>query len=116
MLTRSICKIMGEGHGVDAKKITVDVVKVCAQMMGALFVIGSIGSFAADFLGPIGWILSAAGFAGFKYQRTLVYGEALLLYIENGFSFGDDAHATIQKAKENAGTYYKALRRFRKRS
>lgn len=69
------------------------------------------GSLLADFFGPIGWILSAAGFAAFKYSRTLIYGEALLLYIENGFSFGDDARATILKAKENAGVYYKAFRR-----
>lgn len=110
-LTRSVTKIMGEGQSVSPHKLTVDVVKVCAQVLGALFVLATAGSVLVDFLGPIGWILSAAGFAAFKYSRTLIYGEALLLYIENGFSFGNDARATIMKAKENAGIYYKAYRR-----
>lgn len=110
MLTRSVTKILGQSNGVDATKVTAGVVKMCAQILGGLFVFATAGSVVADFFGPIGWILSAAGFAGFKYQRTLVFGEALLLYIENDFSFGNDARAVIQKAKENAGTYYKAMK------
>lgn len=111
LLTRSVTIIMGEKGSVSPHKLTVDVVKVCAQVLGALFVLATAGSVLVDFLGPIGWLLSAVGFAAFKYSRTLIYGEALLLYIENGFSFGNDARETIYKAKENAGTYYKAFSR-----
>ena len=110
LLTRSVTKIMGEAV-VDAKKLTVDVVRVCAQTLGAIFVLATMGSIAADFFGPLAWLLSGAGLMAFKYSRTLIYGEALLLYIENGFSFGNDARVTIMKAKENAGIYYKAYRR-----
>jgi GTPase Era involved in 16S rRNA processing len=115
VLTRSLNKIMGCGEKVDAKKMTVDVVRVCVQVLGALFVFATVGGVVADAFGPIGWVLSALGFAGFKYQRTLVYGEAILLYIENGFSFGDDARATIMRAKENAGLHYRTFGRLRKR-
>lgn len=113
LLTRSVNKIMGGGEHVDAKKMTVDIVRVCVQVLGAMFLFATVGGVVADAFGPLGWLLSAVGFAGFKYQRTLVYGEAILLYIENGFSFGDDARATILKAKENAGLYYRTFGRMR---
>jgi GTPase len=112
-LTHSVTKIMGEGQVVSASQLTVSVVKVCAQTLGGLFVFATAASVLIDVIGPWGWLFSAAAFAGFKYSRTLIYGEALLLYIENGFSFGDEARVTILKAKENAGIYYKAYRRKR---
>jgi len=110
-LTRSITKIMGEANAIDAKKMTVDIFRVCAQVLGASFVAITVAGPLFDLFGPIGMLVSFGAFAGFKYSRTLIYGEAIILYVENGFSFGDNARAVILKAKENAGIYYKAYRR-----
>lgn len=112
-LTKSVTKVMGQNDAIDGKKMFVDIFRVCAQVLGASFVAVTIASPLFDLMGPLGMVLSFGAFAGFKYTRTLIYGEAIILYIENGFSFGDNAREIILKAKDNAGAYYKAFRRKR---
>lgn len=111
-LTRSLAKIMGCDPDVHARRVTMDVLGVCAQVMTATFVLGTIGGTIADLFGPIGWILSFVGLAALKYQRTLIFGEAVLLYMENDFQFWNDRAAMIAEAKARAETHY---RRFRDR-
>jgi len=112
-LTRSLAKIMGCDPAVHARRVTMDVLGVCAQVLTATFVLGTIAGTLADMLGPIGWFASFVGLAALKYQRTLIFGEAVLLYMENDFQFWDDRASMISEAKRRAEIHY---RRFRDRN
>lgn len=109
-LTRSVAKIMGANPSIETRRVAMDVLSICAQVLTATFVFAIIAWTLADFLGPFGWIAIFAGLAGLKYQRTLIFGEAVLLYMENGFSFGVDKAAMIRQAKERAEYHNKRFR------
>lgn len=107
-LAYALVKIMGGKEPVDfdKKKMAVDILKVCATVLAGEFVAVSVAETITSALGPIGWMVDWAGLSYFKYKRTLIFGEATLLYITNGFTFGSDARASIEKAKEEASQHY----------
>ncbi|MFC5411501.1 GTPase [Larkinella bovis] len=107
-LTYALVKIMGgkEPVNFDKGKMSLDIIKVCASVLGAEFVAVAALETITSALGPIGWMIDWAALSFYKYKRTLIFGEATLLYIANGFTFGNDARAAIEKAKEEASKHY----------
>lgn len=105
----------GNANSSDAKRIAEEIAKTCAGYLVIEFGIVIAGSMVADLLGmamgPAGYLISSgaqfAGLSYFKYQRTVVFGEVVLAYIRNGFSWGADGpQATIKRAKQNAEANY----------
>jgi len=107
-LTYAIVKIMGgpQPPSFNKMKMAGDTLKVCGQILAADFVAVSALETIANLFGPIGILADVAFLSYFKYRRTLIFGEATLIYIENGFNFGESASASIKKAKEEAGKHY----------
>lgn len=107
-LAYALVKIMGGKEPVDfdKKKMAIDILKACATFLGAEFIAVAVAETITSALGPIGWMVDWAALSFYKYKRTLIFGEATLLYIANGFTFGNDARAAIEKAKEEASQHY----------
>ena len=107
-LAYALVKIMGgkEPVNFDKGKMSLDIIKVCASVLGAEFIAVAALETITSALGPIGWMIDWAALSFYKYKRTLIFGEATLLYIANGFTFGNDARAAIEKAKEEASKHY----------
>jgi hypothetical protein len=115
-MTVALYRIVGgNANSSDAKRIAEEIAKTCAGYLVMEFGIVIAGSMVADLLGivmgPAGYLISSgaqfAGLSYFKYQRTVVFGEVVLAYIRNGFSWGADGpQATIKRAKQNAEANY----------
>jgi ribosome biogenesis GTPase A len=107
-LTYAIVKIMGgtEPPDFNRGRMASDILKVCGQILAADFVAVTILETITNFFGPIGILVDVAGLSYFKYQRTLIFGEATIIYIENGFTFGGNAAASINRAKAEAKKHY----------
>lgn len=103
-----LVKIMGGKEPVDfdRRKMAIDILKACASYLGAEFIAIAALETITSALGPIGWMVDWAALSFYKYKRTLIFGEATLIYIANGFTFGNDARAAIEKAKEEASKHY----------
>lgn len=109
----SLVKIMGEKESPNFDKwdTALKIGKSCASFLVAEFVaVTTVETFLSIF-GPIGWLIDLAALSAFKYKRTLIFGEATLLYIENGFSFGNNPREIMQRAKESAKTKYENFKR-----
>jgi len=107
-LAYAIVKVMGgtEPPDFDKGKMATDILKICGSVLFADFIAVSVLETITNFFGPIGMFIDFAGLSYFKYKRTLIFGEATMIYIENGFNFGESASASIKKAKEEAGKHY----------
>lgn len=108
-LTYSLVKVMGvDNASFDKTKTAGDILKVCGQFLAADFVAVAAADVITDILGLgiFGILADLAGLSYFKYRRTLIFGEVVLLYIENGFTFGNDAKTMILKAKSLAQEKY----------
>lgn len=117
LLVTTVIKIMGEKESehFDGKKLAKDLLVNCGFFLFADFAASTIAEITLSFLGlnPFFTALTVAAdyalLSYFKYKRTVIFGEALLLYIENGFSFGDNAKEMIIKAKREAEKHYSKL-------
>ncbi|MBO0932013.1 GTPase domain-containing protein [Fibrella aquatilis] len=107
-LAYALVKIMGGKEPVDfdKKRMAIDILKACATFLGAEFIAVAVAETITSALGPIGWMVDWAALSFYKYKRTLIFGEATLLYIANGFTFGNDARTAIEKAKQEASQHY----------
>jgi GTPase Era involved in 16S rRNA processing len=112
-LTIALVSIMykGDKKSIDKIKVTKDVLRVCGEFLAADFIAVAVADVVIDVLGLgiFGMIADVAGLSYFKYRRTLIFGEAMLIYIENGFTFGNDAKTSIVKAKQRASEHYQVF-------
>lgn len=113
-LTYSLVKIMGEkeNKNFDVGRVTKDILQVCGEYLALEFIGITVIDTIADFLGfgIGGAILDLVGMSYFKYRRTLIFGEAVLLYIENDFSFGNNPRSMILQAKDSAKSHYEKFK------
>ena len=111
----SIMRVLGVKSDKDAaRKMTVELLKVCALEMTAEFAAVTAIEIAllipAFIFGPIGLFgaLGAAGALGYyKYRRTAILGEVAIEYLRNDCSWGgEERHEVIARCKERAKDHY----------
>jgi GTP-binding protein EngB required for normal cell division/uncharacterized protein (DUF697 family) len=115
----TLMRILGVKNDLNAaKKIAVELLKVCALEMTAEFAATSAIEVAAwvgaFILGPLMFLgaIGAAGAVGYyKYRRTVIFGEVAIEYLRNDCSWGgEDRHAVIMRCRERAQEHYMKFR------
>ena len=115
----ALFKIMGyEIKKEQAGKITIELLKACAQALAVDFgasLVVDVAVAGSLILGPIAGVvaLSAAGAQAYlKYKRTVILGEVTIEYIKNDCSWGgEDRTEVIRRCKERAMAHYMHLRK-----
>ncbi len=111
-----LCKILGQSLTRErAKGMAMDLLKACISTLAIDFVGTALAVSAlqaAVFIPAVGLLaLPALGaMAYFHYRRTVIFGEVVVEYVKNDFSWGvDGAAATIKRCKERALKSYMHL-------
>lgn len=109
----ALVKIMGEKESPNFNKgeTALKIGKTCGSILLAEFAAVTVVETALSIFGPIGWLIDMAALSVFKYKRTIIFGEATLLYIENGFSFGNNPKEIMQEAREAAKSKYESFKK-----
>lgn len=114
-----LMRILGvKGDKTVAKKVAVELLKVCGFEMAAEFAAAAaaeaaiaVGAFIFGPLGLAGYLAAAGGLGYYKYRRTVIFGEVAIEYLRNDCSWGgEDRHEVIKRCKERAQEHYMKFR------
>lgn len=114
-LVFTLMKVLGVKSDKEAaKKISVQLIKVCLSQMAVEFGVVTAAELAlpivAFFAGPLAFlgVVGALGGIGYyKYRRTVIFGELAIEYIRHDCSWGgEDVQKVIQRCRKQAEDYY----------